>query len=327
MRLVQLTLDDGTRRVAVSDGATLRLVRGAASTRDLGLRAVAERTGLAKLVEALGFDGTADWDRAAAAGRILPPADHPEPARCHVTGTGLTHLGSAEARSQMHAKLAAGDLTDSMRMFKMGLEGGKPADGGVGVQPEWFYKGNGTSVVAPGAPLSRPSFAQDGGDEAEICGVYLIGDDGTPWRLGFALGNEFSDHAMERVNYLYLAHSKLRSCSFGPELLVGDLPGDVRGRVAVVRNGKAVWERDFLSGEENMTHTIANLEAHYFKYPQFRRPGDVHVHFFGTGTFSFKDGIEVGDGDVLRIESATFGRPLENPVKFDTAGFVAVRAL
>jgi hypothetical protein len=327
MRLVQLSLEDGTRRVAVSDGGTLRLVRGATTTRELGRRAIAEGRGLARLVEELGYDGTADWDRALAAGRILPPADHPEPARCHVTGTGLTHLGSAEARSQMHANLAAGDLTDSMKMFKMGLEGGKSADGGVGVQPEWFYKGNGTSVVPPGGALSRPSFAQDGGDEPEICGVYLIGDDGTPWRLGFALGNEFSDHAMERVNYLYLAHSKLRSCSFGPELLVGDLPGNVRGRVAVVRNGEAVWERDFLSGEENMTHTIANLEAHHFKYPSFRRPGDVHVHFFGTGTFSFKDGIEVRDGDVLRIESGVFGRPLENPVKFDPAGFVAVKAL
>jgi hypothetical protein len=327
MRLIQLSLEDGSRRVAVSDGAGLALIRGVATTGELGRRAIAAGTGLARTVEALGFDGTADYDRALAAGRILPPADHPEPARCHVTGTGLTHLGSAEARARMHATLAAGDLTDSMRMFQMGLEGGKPADGGAGVQPEWFYKGNGLSVAPPGGALVRPSFALDGGDEPEICGVYLVGDDGTPWRLGFALGNEFSDHAMERVNYLYLAHSKLRACAFGPELLVGDLPGNVRGRVAVVRRGAPVWEREFLSGEENMTHTIANLEAHHFKYPLFRRPGDLHVHFFGTGTFSFKDGIEVGDGDVLRIESPVFGRPLENPVRFDPAGFVAVRSL
>ena len=40
-----------------------------------------------------------------------------------------------------------------------------------------------------------------------------------------------------------------------------------------------------------------------------------------------KDGIEVGDGDVLRISSGVFGRPLENPVRFDKAGFVSVRAL
>jgi hypothetical protein len=31
-----------------------------------------------------------------------------------------------------------------------------------------------------------------------------------PRRVGFALGNEFSDHTLEKKNYLYLAHSKGR---------------------------------------------------------------------------------------------------------------------
>ena len=46
-----------------------------------------------------------------------------------MTGTGLTHLGSAATRDAMHAKANAAEetLTDSMRMFRMGLEGGKPA--------------------------------------------------------------------------------------------------------------------------------------------------------------------------------------------------------
>ena len=110
----------------------------------------------------------------------------------------------------------------------MGLEGGKPAAGKTGVQPEWFYKGDGALLVGPGQPLTAPSFAQDGGEEPEVAGIYIIADDGRPFRIGFALANEFSDHVMERVNYLYLAHSKLRPCSVGPELLVGALPDDVR---------------------------------------------------------------------------------------------------
>ena len=139
-----------------------------------------------------------------------------------VTGTGLSHLGSAEGRDKMHKDLAeASTLTDSMRMFKLGLEGGKPGAGQEGVQPEWFYKGDGSVVAAPGKPLESPSFALDGGEEPEIVGLYLIGPDGTPWRIGFALGNEFSDHVTEKQNYLYLAHSKLRMCSLGPELLLG----------------------------------------------------------------------------------------------------------
>ena len=89
------------------------------------------------------------------------------------------------------------------------------------MQPEWFYKGNGTQAVGPGAPLVSPAFALDAGEEPEIAGIYLIGPDGTPFRVGFALANEFSDHVTERQNYLFLAHSKLRPAAFGPEILVG----------------------------------------------------------------------------------------------------------
>ena len=121
----------------------------------------------------------------------------------HLTGTGLTHLGSASARDAMHAKLSGTEtLTDSMRMFRMGLEGGKPGAGSVGVQPEWFYKGNGTQAVPPGQPLTAPGFAEDGGEEPEIAGIYLNSPDGQPHRIGWALANEFSDHVTERVNYL-----------------------------------------------------------------------------------------------------------------------------
>ncbi len=57
---------------------------------------------------------------------------------------------------------------------------------------------------------------------------------------------------MERQNYLYLAHSKLRECSMGPELLVGDIPSKISGRVRVLREGKELWAGTFLTGEDNM---------------------------------------------------------------------------
>ncbi|HET7413401.1 MAG TPA: AraD1 family protein, partial [Pararhizobium sp.] len=217
--------------------------------------------------------------------------------------------------------------TDSMKMFRMGLEGGKPAEGSAGVQPEWFYKGNGRTVAAPGMPLVSPAFADDGGEEPEIAGIYVIGSDGTPFRVGFALSNEFSDHVMERVNYLYLAHSKLRPASFGPERLVGDLPQDIRGTSRIRRGGEALWEKPFLSGEANMSHTIANLEHHHFKYGLFRQPGDVHVHMFGTATLSFADGVKTEAGDVFEIEAPAFGLPLRNPLRNADEETVAVRPL
>ncbi len=64
-----------------------------------------------------------------------------------------------------------------------------------------------------------------------------------------------------------------------------------------------IFDQPFLTGEANMSHTIANLEAHHFKYPWFRRPGDVHVHSFGTATLSFAAGIRTKAGDVFEIEA------------------------
>ncbi|WP_309545855.1 AraD1 family protein [Paracoccus thiocyanatus] len=253
-----------------------------------------------------------DLAAALAQGRMLLPVDHPDPAHLHLTGTGLTHLGSAATRNAMHRKADPAELTDSMKMFRMGLEGGKPQPGQVGVQPEWFWKGNGHGAVAPGADLVSPGFALDGGEEPEIAGIYLIGPDGRPFRLGFALGNEFSDHVTERGNYLWLAHSKLRPASFGPEMRLGALPDHVEGASRVIRDGKVVWEKPFLSGEANMSHSLANLEHHHFKYALFRQPGDVHVHFLGTATLSFADGIAVRPGDRFQIECPEFGLPLCN---------------
>ncbi|MDP4822904.1 MAG: GguC family protein [Aestuariivirgaceae bacterium] len=327
MRLMQLKLEDGTRAVAANNGDGYRLVNGFATTRDLALAAMGQG-GLAAMVEKAGLGAAVDAAAALAEGRVLAPIDHEDNAHCYVTGTGLTHLGSAATRDAMHKKLGEEEvLTDSMKMFRMGLENGKPAPGETGVQPEWFYKGDGSFVAGPGAPLVSPSFALDGGEEPEIAGLYVIGPDGQPFRVGFALSNEFSDHVTERINYLYLAHSKLRPCGLGPELLVGDLPRDIRGLSRIRRDGQVIWEKPFLSGESNMSHTIANLEHHHFKYAPFRRPGDVHVHMFGTATLSFADGMKPEPGDVFEISAPEFGLPLCNPLIVDKMDAPEVRAL
>ncbi len=330
MLISQILDDTETIRVVARNGGKARIVNGARSVYSLALEAARTGSGLAALIERKGLGETVDLEAASRRGELLSPINHPDPAHLHLSGTGLTHLGSAATRDSMHKKLGVseeGQLTDSMKMFRMGLEGGKPADGEVGVQPEWFYKGNGTMAVAPGAPLVSPAFAADAGEEPEIAGIYVIGDDGQPFRIGFALSNEFSDHVTERVNYLWLAHSKLRNASFGPEILIGALPADVRGTSRILRDGKVLWEKPFLSGEANMSHTIANLEHHHFKYSAFRQPGDVHVHMFGTATLSFADGIATQAGDTFEIEAKDFGLPLRNPVEIAAPAKVAVKAL
>ena len=267
MRLVQFLARDGRRALAsLDDDGHARVIRDVVTSYELASRAIAEKLPLKAMAERLGFSESVDIRAALAEGRVLPPLDHPEDsAHLIVTGTGLTHLGSAQGRDSMHKDDDA-KLTDSMKMFKLGLEGGKPQGGQEGAQPEWFYKGDGASVVAPEAAFASPAFAQDGGEEPEIVGLYLIGPDGAPHRLGFALGNEFSDHVTEKFNYLWLAHSKLRQCSFGPELRTGPLPPAVTGRSRIRRGNESIFDQAFLSGEDNMSHTIANLEAHHFKY-------------------------------------------------------------
>jgi hypothetical protein len=315
LRLLQHRTASGTRSVIAADGDRAAFVNGVASIRALALQAIESGTGLAAAVATLGTGDTVDLAAAFAAGEIIAPIDHDDSAHMILAGTGLTHLGSAEGRDKMHKAAAAAEtLTDSMRMFQEGVAGGKPAAGAEGQQPEWFYKGDGSQLVAPGAPLEMPAFAKDGGEEPELAGIYLIGPDGTPFRLGICLANEFSDHVTERHNYLWLAHSKLRQASLGPELLVGALPEHVEGTSRIVRDGETLWEQPFLSGEANMSHSFANLEHHHFKYDLFRRPGDVHVHFFGTATLSFSAGVQTQVGDVFEIAAAPFTLPLRNPL-------------
>jgi len=303
---------------------TPQRLAGIETVRALAEAALAANVSMIEQIEKTGDAGHVDL----ATVTLLPPIDHPDPAHLLMTGTGLTHLGSAEGRDQMHRSMTeAAQQTDSMRMFLMGVEGGKPGAGETGAQPEWFYKGNGTMLAAPGAPLRSPAFALDAGEEPEIAGIYLIDGAGNPVRLGFAIGNEFSDHVTERGNYLWLAHSKLRAAALGPELLLGELPEDIRGTSRIVRDGETLWERPFITGEANMSHTIANLEQHHFKYALFRQPGDVHVHFFGTATLSFSEGIRTEPGDVFEIEAAPFRLPARNPIAIDPARDVCVRML
>jgi hypothetical protein len=328
MRLAQILDEAGKRALVVTARGESRLVKGAKTTYELASQALAANVPLRKLIADRGIGKPIDLKAALKQKRVLSPIDHKDPAHLLVTGTGLTHLGSAEGRDKMHKNLSdASALTDSMRMFKMGLEGGKPKGAAPGVQPEWFYKGDGSTIAPPGGDLVSPSFALDGGEEPEIVGLYIIDPNGAPARIGFALGNEFSDHVTERQNYLYLAHSKLRASSFGPELLVGDLPLDIQGVSRIHRGKQVLWEKPFISGEQNMSHTIANLEAHHFKYDLFRRPGDVHVHYFGTATLSFSDGVKCEKGDVFEIEAEAFGLPLRNRLAVGKPTKVKVRAL
>jgi hypothetical protein len=333
LHLVQIA-KDAERRVALVREPDLMLLREEANTvLALARRALAEGRSLTTVVDGLMSEETLTYDdvyEGHSVWKLLPPVDCPgDPQRVSVSGTGLTHLGSARDRQAMHvAKTEQQEvqMTDSMRMFEWGRQGGRPAEGAVGIAPEWFYKGDGSAVRGPFAALEIPGHAEDGGEEAEVAAIYIVADDGTPWRLGMTTGNEFSDHVFERRNYLNLAGSKLRTCSIGPELIVGADFSDVSGRVRVIRDGEVLWDKQIRTGEENMCHSLANLEHHHFKFAGHRQPGSVHIHFMGADSLSYGEGIRLEAGDVTEVWFEKFGRALRNVITKDEPMTTPVRA-
>lgn len=319
MRLVQLIHKTKGRKVAKVEEPNLRLLNGYDSVYELAIAALQVDRALTKIIvkslseELFDYDsiyeGKSDW-------KLLPAFDHPsDVTKLMLSGTGLTHKASAENRQKMHEAAAEATLTDSMKIYLWGLDGGHPKKGETGVQPEWFYKGNGAILKAHGDPLHMPSYADDGGEEPEIAGIYTIDKKGDPWRIGFATANEFSDHVMERKNYLYLAPSKIRNCSLGPELVITDDFKHISGKVSILRNGIVCWEQKINTGETNMSHSLSNLEYHHFKYDSHRIPESGHIHFFGASAFSFGAQVVLQNDDIMVVAWSGMGRPLKNVLK------------
>jgi hypothetical protein len=122
---------------------------------------------------------------------------------------------------------------------------------------------------------------------------------------------------MEKKNYLYLAHSKMRQCAIGPELALDETFQALAGHVTILREGDVLWTQAIQSGEANMAHSRANLEYHQFKYVEHRQPGQAHVHFFGAAAFSFGAQVSLQHGDVMEIAWNGLGRPLRNVLQAD----------
>src|SRR5882724_10664771 len=102
MRLVQLTHPTQGRRVALVDDSMLRLLGTHRSIYAFALAAVETGCRLSELIMSDVSDLWLNYDDVYAFGSewsFLPSFDHPsEPARCLISGTGLTHLASAANR-------------------------------------------------------------------------------------------------------------------------------------------------------------------------------------------------------------------------------------
>src|SRR5690606_21053233 len=126
MHLIQFFDDNGARAVGVTRNGETRLVVGTSTVYELAQAAISAGGGLSAIVDQRGVGAAVDKAALLAEGRLLAPIDHPDKAHLHVTGTGLTHLGSAATRDAMHkanGEKPEAELTDSMKMFRMGQIG------------------------------------------------------------------------------------------------------------------------------------------------------------------------------------------------------------
>ena len=223
MRLIQLEDEDGQIRVGVVDdaGQRVRLLDGVASTWELAVRAIDAGRSLESLAESIAGTAVARLPatargragaHAAASSRsgALPGlgnrSDAPGQrggARCHASEAASAGRAGRAHRFHAHVPVGRRGRKSRSRCMRACSRSGST-------------RARAASSRIPAARWIRRDFALDGGEEPELVGLYVIGPDGTPHRLGFALGNEFSDHVTERSNYLYLAHSKLRACAVGP---------------------------------------------------------------------------------------------------------------
>jgi hypothetical protein len=102
MNIIQYTTESGARRVALIEDGMGFEIEGVATTHELAQAAIAAGASLADTAHARGLGRQISRDAIIAENRVLAPIDHPDPAHVFVTGTGLTHLGSASTRDAMH---------------------------------------------------------------------------------------------------------------------------------------------------------------------------------------------------------------------------------
>ena len=190
--------------MAVVEEPWLRLLPGCTSVYELAASAIQSRWTLREVIERLNPVETLNYDEVysgRSGWRLLVPIDHPEPSRCYVTGTGLTHKGRQRAGSRCTFRPGRSDRQPE---DVSDWPGGRLARAGVRCRGAGtVLQGHGGDLAGGQRATRGPSFGDDGGDEAEIAGVYLIGNDGAAFRIGLTQGNEFSDHRMEAKNYLY----------------------------------------------------------------------------------------------------------------------------
>jgi len=250
------------------------------------------------------------------ANRLLPLLNGFPLEKILISGTGLTHKNSAILRTSMYAN---DEATDAQKIYQSGLLVGKPTIPALGAIPEWFFKGFGSQLKTTEDHLGINAYNFFVGEEAELAVIYYIDGNCIPNSLGFCLGNELSDHGLEKKNHYYLAQSKLLECAIGPEIFIGELPEFICGNVSIVSPSEVKWQANLRTGQSRMNHSLANLEYHIFKHSVICQPKTMHVFYLGADVVSYVDNVKIDSGDEIIINMDLFNFELRNIIQMKQA--------
>ena len=105
----------------------------------------------------------------------------PDQAHCLITGTGLAHISSAQARDAIRQgqSKAKAELAIQMKMFRLGIEGGRPQGSQPRGPAEVGLRGQQQHRRGAGPAASDAGLGLDSSEEAEIAMLYLVDDGGT----------------------------------------------------------------------------------------------------------------------------------------------------
>ncbi|MEU5430824.1 FAH family protein [Streptomyces olivoreticuli] len=273
-----------------ADGAPLHLYRTAGD--NLGAQ-----------LAAAGYDPAAFAAAVTAGGpAVTVPADRRHEVR-HLPPLLPTELGNALVSGFMQ--------THNVKVAD------EPEDGGERPQPNWFFKGLGTSLKVAGDPLTVPAAAVAVCEEAEVVLLYIDDEEGRPRYVGYTFGNDLTDIGRFKRNNGHLSYAKLCDAAVSPWFFSGEPPRSVTGKVSVERDGVTAWEGGFTTGTDALAYRLDGMMEHLFSYPPLHHPGRVHYVFIGADRSSFHAGFRIGDGDRLTIDVASHGVTLTNVIAWD----------
>lgn len=298
--------------VGIINGTIVNYIKKSISIYELAINSIKEELKLSDYIKKNFTFDELDYNEIANNYSFTLPMMPHDLNHCFVSGFGLTHFNSVLLKYDANR---GGRFADAQRVYLNGLDRGKPKDNEVGSRPGWFYKGNGHNLIKTGESLSVFNDSVHVGEEPELAFIYLIGKNKIPYRVGFCLGNELTDHGLEDDSAYYIAQSKFLSGAINSEICIGALPEKLLGTVEIFKNDEKKWSSDFCTGSSKMIHSLENLEYYYFRNNMNLNENDVHFLFLGVDRMSFSDGYTIEPDSEIVISSDTFKTKLVNTVR------------